>query len=227
MVAAAVAAGVVLAGCGGGGGPRPVTGEEAQQLALVRLTTYEQSPVALRLRIPGPVAATTVDAVLDFRTRRATGTYRVPGTAGAPAASGALAWDDRTVAVDPDGGGTGWARRAAGRDPLDRALLLALRLGHDRPENAQLLARGGATRLGERRLDGTSYTVFGGPHPPRRPGEAPPAGGSALSYWVDAGGGLRRVEARLTPGAPPVTVDVLGRAAPGRGTAGPQPAGSR
>ncbi|WP_328967178.1 hypothetical protein [Streptomyces sp. NBC_00239] len=234
---AALTGATALTGCGTGDGPRPVTPEEAQQLALVRLSAYEHSPAALRVRIPGPAGTTTVDGVLDYRTRRASGTYAVPGGAGSPGARGELAWDDRTVSVNPAGGSPRWSGRAYTRAPLDRALLLTLQLGHDRPENAQLLAQNGAVRLGRRQLDGVDCTVFGGPRPPRRDRAAAPA--SPLSYWVDAGGGLRRVEARLDPQGPPVTVDFRGRApAAGGGVAagaghpapavGPQrPAGSR
>ncbi|MFD7033068.1 hypothetical protein ACFWAR_34100 [Streptomyces sp. NPDC059917] len=212
----------LLTGCGDGGGQaRPVSREEAQLLALVRLSAYESSPAGMTVRVPGPAGVTVVDAVVDYRTRRASGTFSVPGR---PGVGGALAWDDGSVSVDPAGGPRRWSRRGYTRDPLDRALRLTLQLGHDRPENAQLLAQSGARWLGRRRLPGAErgegpFAVFAGPRPPRREG----AGASPLTYWVGAAGTLRRVEAHLSGEGPAATVDFTGtRAAPAAGAA-PQP----
>ncbi|WP_162689097.1 hypothetical protein [Streptomyces sp. ICC1] len=217
----------LLAGCGGGevSGEvrRPVTQDEAQLLALVRLSAYESSPAALTVRVPGPAGVTVVTGVVDYRTRRASGTFTVPGR---PAAGGALAWDAGSVSVDPAGGPRRWSRRPYTRDPLDRALLLTLQLGQDRPENAQLLAQSGAQWLGRRRLpdaDGREgggegpYEVFAGPRPPGREG----ARASPLTYWVDAKGAVRRVEARLTGEGPAATVDFTGSPAGPVAPAGP------
>ncbi|WP_330334267.1 hypothetical protein OHS33_34015 [Streptomyces sp. NBC_00536] len=226
LCAPLAAALALLSGCGAGGGGdgggRAVSQDEAQLLALVRLSAYESSPAALTVRVPGPAGVTVVEAVVDYRTRRASGTFTVPGRTGV---AGALAWDDGSVSVDPAGGPRRWSRRAYTRDPLDRALRLTLQLGHDRPENAQLLAQSGAQWLGRRSLPGADgrpegpYAVFAGPRPPRHEG----AQASPLTYWVDAKGALRRVEARLTGEGPAATVDFTGTVAGPTTSAGPQP----
>ncbi|MFJ6940427.1 hypothetical protein [Streptomyces sp. NPDC101132] len=213
---AALAASVAAGGCGGGGpGALPVTQEQAEQLSLVRLSTYEASPVGVRLRVPGPAGAVTVvEAVVDYRERRARGTYRLLAGAGGTAAAaeasrGALAWNGSTVSVGPAGASVRWSHRAYSRAPLDRMLLLVLQLGHDRPENAQLLAQSGTRWLGRRSLPGEGrFAVFAGP----RPAGAGGAGSSPLTYWVDERGGLRRVEARVHGEGAVATVDFTGPA---------------
>ncbi|MEU5434990.1 hypothetical protein AB0G73_16670 [Streptomyces sp. NPDC020719] len=211
--------------CGTGDTARPLTQEEAQRLALARLTVYETGPAAVRLRVPTADAEVGVDAVVDYAAHRASGSYSALGH------NSRVAWDQAAVSVAPGtvsagqqpvarpGAATRWSRRPYTRDPLDRALRLVLALGSDRPENAQLLAQSGPRWLGEKRLRGRVYTLFAGPRPARAPegrgartpDGAKPSGSSPVTYWVDERGALGRVEARLASGEEPMTVDFTGQ----------------
>lgn len=200
--------------CGAPDQRRPVTLEEAQRLALARLSVYESGPASVRLSVPAAGTDVGVEAVVDYAARRALGSYRALGR------DGRVAWDTAGVSVAPGehpGTAPRWSRRSYTRDPVDRALRLVLALGSDRPENAQLLAQSGPQWLGEKRLRGHTYTLFAGPRPAARAlSGAQPSGPptSPVTYWIDEKGGLGRVEAVLTGGGDPVTVDFTGRRAP-------------
>ncbi|WP_406340650.1 hypothetical protein [Streptomyces sp. NBC_00648] len=204
--------------CGAPDRRRPVTLEEAQRLALARLSVYESGPASVLLRVPAADTDVGVEAVVDYAAHRALGSYHALGR------DGRVAWDAAGVSVAPGGGrlerpgaASRWSRRSYTRDPVDRALRLVLALGSDRPENAQLLAQSGPQWLGEKRLRGHTYTLFAGPRPTTRTaGGAKPSGPptSPVTYWIDETGVLGRVEAVLTSGGDPVTVDFTGRRSP-------------
>ncbi|GAA3873757.1 hypothetical protein GCM10023084_28390 [Streptomyces lacrimifluminis] len=225
VLTAAVCAGLLLTG-GGDPGPRPLSADEAQRLALARFRTYRISPSEITVRAASGDGTAVVRAVVDHRRHRGVGWYEVTG-AGRPD-GGLLAWDRSGVAVA--GGSsptapavdalraagrlkpTAWTRRAFGAAPLDTALRLALSLGADRPDNAQLLAQSGPLRLRDERVDGRRYDVFSGPRP-RPNASASPAGPrgdrSPLSYWIDEEGGMRRVRVDLGGGRG-ITMDLGG-----------------
>lgn len=217
--------------CGAPDQHRPVTLEEAQRLALARLSVYESGPASVRLRVPAADTDVGVEAVVDYAAHRALGSYRALGR------DGRVAWDTAGVSVAPGRGGparpgaaTRWSRRPYTRDPVDRALRLVLALGSDRPENAQLLAQSGPRWLGEKRLRGHTYTLFAGPRPTTRGlrGARPSAPTvSPVTYWIDEKGALGRVEAVLTGGSDPMTVEFTGRRAPLPRGPWPSPAASR
>jgi hypothetical protein len=221
---AAACAGLLLTGVGEAG-PRPLSADEAQRLALARFRTYRISPSEITVRAPSGDGTAVVRAVVDHRRHRAVGWYEVTG-AGRPN-GGLLAWDQSGLAVAdgsptaPAAGAlraagrlkaTAWTRRAFGAAPLDTALRLALSLGADRPDNAQLLAQSGPLRLRDERVDGRRYDVFSGPRP-RPNASASPAGPrgdrSPLSYWIDEEGGMRRVRVDLGEGRR-ITMDLGG-----------------
>ncbi|MDX2543455.1 hypothetical protein ACOT81_45195 [Streptomyces sp. WI04-05B] len=219
-LAAAACAGLLLAG-GGDPGPRPLSVDEAERMALARFRTYRVSPSEITLRAASGDGSAVVRAVVDHRRHRAVGWYEVTG-AGRPG-GGLLAWDQSGLAVadgsptPPTEGAlraagrlkpTAWTRRAFGAAPLDTALRLALSLGADRPDNAQLLAQSGPLRLRDERVDGRRYDVFSGPRP-RPNASASSSARSPLSYWVDDEGGLRRVRADLGEGRT-ITMDLGG-----------------
>ncbi|KPI17158.1 hypothetical protein OK074_8249 [Actinobacteria bacterium OK074] len=214
------------AGGPGGEGGRPVSGAEAQRMALARFRTYQQSPAEVTIRVPSTGTETvTVRAIVDHRLHRAVGTFETA------TARGVIAWDQggiavtdasakapsrtpqqalrRAAALKPDR----WTRRPYTPAPLDRALRLLLSLSANRPDNAQLLAQSGPLWLREDRIGGREYGVFSGPRPRPNGTQSPTtsaSGRSPLAYWIDGEGELRRVTAEVTPGRT-VTIDVVRR----------------
>jgi hypothetical protein len=106
VVAVVVGAVVLLVSWGGAAGPRPVSEDEAQRMALARFRTYEASPSEVRVRLPlgsagsaGSSAAgtVTVRAVVDHRVHRAVGVYEAADTE--RTVRGLVAWDMEGIAV--------------------------------------------------------------------------------------------------------------------------------
>ncbi|MFJ6010827.1 hypothetical protein [Streptomyces sp. NPDC092952] len=189
-------------------GPRPVTLDEAQRLAMTRFTLYEAGTVRVDTTVEAGGGTTTVHGLVDFRTRHAVGGYTATRAGGTE--TGLIAWDTTGLAVAPgpaSAPGPGgmaatvraaaavqprsWSPRAYTGDPLDSALRLVMSLAADRPDNPQLLTRAGPRHLREETLGTTAYAVLSGP----RRGGGPRDGRSPLTYWVDGAGRLGRLEA--------------------------------
>ncbi|MFJ2895269.1 hypothetical protein ACIO87_10340 [Streptomyces sp. NPDC087218] len=215
---------------------RPVTMDEASRLGLSRLNLYQASPVTVNLTAAeGGGTVVRVKGVVDYRTHRAVGTYRITGPTGAPEPSGPatgrldhglIVWDagGLGLAPVPKGGSgppwqqaehvprSGWSARSYTADPLDAGLRLLIGLGADRPDNPLLLAQSGARWLKRDRIDGRSYDRFAGPRARgTTPGAGPENGRSPLTYWIDGEGGLRRVTMRMPGLGTPTTVEFSGR----------------
>ncbi|EMD23691.1 hypothetical protein [Amycolatopsis azurea] len=199
VVVAAVGGGVWVLTSRAEPAPRPVTLDEAARLAMARYTTFQNSPV--RVRVEAPMAGNTVvvEGVVDYRQHHAVGSYEFAGSS-----VGLVAWDDRGLAVAPGRQAdplvaagsmrpTDWSPRSYTTDPLDAGLRLSMLMGQDRPDNAQVLAEQGPRWLRAEVIDGKSYGVFAGP----RPSSANDSGQSPLTYWIDETGGLRRVTRQL------------------------------
>ncbi|WP_329582065.1 hypothetical protein OG500_19690 [Kitasatospora sp. NBC_01250] len=211
---------------------RPVTMDEASQLALSRLNLYQASPVAVTLTADeGGTVVVRVSGVVDYRSHRAAGSYETTGTGAASAAGagaldhGLIVWDDDGLGLAPVPPGdpgppwqqaehiprSGWSPRPYTADPLDAGLQLLMGLGADRPDNPLLLAQSGARWLGRDRIDGRSYDRFAGPRAQgSTPGTGSDGGRSPLTYWVDANGGLGRVTMRMPGLGTPTTVEFAG-----------------
>ncbi|MFE4588585.1 hypothetical protein [Streptomyces laurentii] len=173
---------------------RPVTTEEASRLALSRLDLYQASPVAVRLFVDeGGGVRVAVKGVVDYRTRRAVGSYTITGASGASGASaapgattatagtldrGLIVWDAGGLGLAPGPQGdvdppwsraervprSGWSPRSYTADPLDAGLQLMIGLGADRPDNPLLLAQSGARWLGREHMNGRDdYDRIAGP----------------------------------------------------------------
>jgi hypothetical protein len=180
-------------------GPRALTADEADRLAVTRFNNYDRGVVPLSLVVPtdsGQVL--TLEGRADLRKHRALASFTTDDT---PPSHGVLAWDLRTVALLPtddavDGADAGalddtlrldgWQSMGARRgDALATALVIALNLAADRPENAQLLRQNGAQWLGETDLDGTAVTLMSA---------APEGETQAVTYYVDPRGNLLRAD---------------------------------
>lgn len=229
---------------GGGDGPRAITSSEAERLAVARFHAYENGPHRITLKIDDGGDSYEVRGLIDYRKHRAVGTYAA-GEPGPRQQKGLIAWDASGLAVATDAKGTSpssktaeitraaakvphglWSPRAYAGYPLDVALRVAMALGADRPDNAQLLAQSGPRYLGKSTLRGTSYARISGPRPkPQQGGAAAsrsgapatpsprPTGTSPLTYWVDEDGELGRLEIRSGGVERPVTVDFTGHEA--------------
>lgn len=234
----------VLAATGPSEGPRPVTTEEAEQLAFSRFGLFEQSPLEVEAEVPMGDSSLRVRALVDYRAHRAVGSYTAGG------AKGLLAWDATGLAVAKGEAGPAtaavaaagklpsraWSPRAYSTDPLDAALRIAMALGSDRPDNPQLLAQQGAMRLGEEQLDGATYRLYSGPRPAansaRRGASAAPSGAgrpapavrpparSPLTYWIGEDRNLRRVVIQPAQGGAPSRIE-FGRTAKAKVPEGP------
>lgn len=211
---------------------RPVTMDEASQLALSRLNLYQASPVAVTLTAAeGGAVVVRVTGVVDYRTHHAVGSYETTGTTGAsgtpagPLDHGLIVWDSDGLGLAPAPQGdtsppwqqaehiprSGWSPRSYTADPLDAGLQLLIGLGADRPDNPLLLAQSGARWLGRDRIDGRSYDRIAGPRAQgSTPGTGPDGGQSPLTYWVDGNGGLGRVTMRMPGLGTPTTVEFAG-----------------
>ncbi|MFB7470055.1 hypothetical protein [Kitasatospora sp. NPDC056184] len=203
-------------------GERPVTVDEASRLALSRLNLFQASPVAVKLTAAeGGGVEVRVEGVVDYRTRRGTGSYRITGANG-PLDHGLVVWDAGGLGLAPEPAGAdgpawkqaehiprqGWSPRTYTADPLDAGLQLIAQLGADRPDNPLLLAQSGARWLGRERLDGRDVDRFSGP---RAQGSAPDGERSPLTYWVDGDGGLRKLTMRMPGLGTPTAVEFGGR----------------
>lgn len=215
--AAAVAiASAFLAGCGADtadDGPRAVTTEESQLLAIARFTNFDVGTRHVEAALSDAGFDLTITGYFDYRNQ--TGYV---GLAEGGQRNSLLLWREHTIyahapvsaslVLPPpdaaDGPGAEWG--SAGLDPtastLHAVLILIAELGNDRPDNPLLLQQGGAQWLRTDTVRGTSVTVFAGP-------TTTDAGGNAvesrLRYWVTDEGLLLRVEALL--GDDWVTVD--------------------
>lgn len=215
LVGAALVAG--LAGCAPTATPepaessRPVTTEEAELLAIVRFGNFDAGARSVAAAFVDQGHEIGLVGWVDYTTHTGFGLLTVDGTP-----DRRLIWDGAVVATDPATGDApltvptsveGWSGRVidASGTPLEALLLVLAKLGSDRPENPLLLQQGGALWLASQNIGDTPVTVFAGPAEGAVDGEIVDDTASAVRYWVDADGLLRRLEVRL--GATWATVD--------------------
>jgi hypothetical protein len=81
-------------------------------------------------------------------------------------------------------------------------LLIALSLGSDRPDNAELLPQNGAAWAGQDQVSGHQVDVMTGPAARGRPGTE-----GNVRYWIDPDGTMHRVQADVASEPQPVIID--------------------
>jgi hypothetical protein len=217
MITALVAS-VLLAACGSAPEPHALTENQAELLAVVRFTNYDDHLVAFHGGIPSAAGTLELAGRLDFVRSVGYATLRTDGVSGYGSA-GVLQWTRNSLAflegaaqaTDPPPSGQ-WQLRAlqVPGGELDTALVLLLGLGNDRPDNAQLLRQSDARWLRSDTVDGRPVDVFEGPHAADRAATGAPR----LRYWVGDDARLRRVEARIGTARDPATFDFTSGAAP-------------
>lgn len=209
------------AGCGGsddGPGtdagddqPRGLTVEEAERLAVVRFANYRRGGAPFLATVPTGDQVLALDGLVEFRDHHAIASF---ATDDAPPAFGVLAASfdavgllgtDVAVGADelaqyataPD---DAWQTHAPDTDdPLDQLFMVLLNLGFDRPENAQLLRQNGAEWLGSSSVDGVAVDLM----------SPTPEAERTLVYYVDADGGLHRVDITLPGSDETATIQIL------------------
>ncbi|RKT54222.1 hypothetical protein C8E97_2837 [Saccharothrix australiensis] len=193
-------------------GPRALTSDEANRLAITRFRNYEAGGRAVTITVPTTAGGLVVTGAVDFRAGLGYGVVR--GTGRDTSSDGLIQWNATTVFVHPVADapaeapasppGAGWHRRSllTAGSSLDSALLIALGLGSDRPDNAELLPQNGAAWVGRDEVGGHRVDVLSGPAARGRPGTA-----GNVRYWVDQDGTMHRVRADVASEPQPVVIE--------------------
>lgn len=171
-----------------------------------RLSTFERGVVPMTITYASPQARLILTGAFDYRNDQGWVIARDPN--GGPAAT--IAWDADSVAIFKGGpvgsSGTvpsqGWTVRpmTATASTLDAALLVALNLGSDRPDNPQLLRNNGATWEGRTTIDGVQVDRITGPIPAG-------ASKSYMTYFITDNGEILRARGQLDTDAE-ATIDL-------------------
>lgn len=210
--AVAVAAFLVAGGGSGPGGPRALTSDEANRLAITRFRNYQAHGRAVTITVPGTAGGLTVTASVDYRGKLGYGV--VHGAGRDTSSDGLIEWSTAAVLVHPMAHApahapaspprSGWYRRPlqSSGNSLDSSLAIALGLGSDRPDNAQLLPQNGAAWWGRDRVHGHRADIMTGPSSRDRSGTA-----GNVRYWVGPDGTMYRVRATVNSASRPVDID--------------------
>lgn len=197
-------------------GPRALTSDEVNRLAITRFRNYQAGGRAVTITVPTTAGGLVVTGSVDYRAGLGYGV--VHGTGRDTSGEGLIQWTTTAVFVHPmaeapaqapaSPPGSGWHRRELRESgsALDSALLIALSLGSDRPDNAELLPQNGAAWVGRDQVGGHRVDVMSGPAARGKPGTA-----GNVRYWVDAEGTMHRVEADVESEPRPVVVEFDGR----------------
>ncbi|MFF8996524.1 hypothetical protein [Streptomyces achromogenes] len=192
-------------------GPRALTEDEANRLAITRFRNYEARGRALTITVPGTAGGLTVTGSVDYRGKIGYGVVR--GTGRGASSDGLIQWTATSVYVHPLANPpahapaspprSGWYDRPlqASGSALDSSLAIALKLGSDRPDNAELLPQNGAAWWGRDRVDGHRVDVMTGPSSPDRSNTA-----GNVRYWVGPDGTMYRVRADVDSEERPVVI---------------------
>lgn len=213
VVAVAVVVAVLVAGSGSAPtGPRPLTSDEANRLAITRFRNYQAGGRAVTITVPGTAGGLVITGSIDYRTKLGYGV--VHGTGRDTSSDGLIEWTATTVLADPMAGTpaaapaappvSGWYGRPlrTSGSALDSSLAIALGLGSDRPDNAELLAQNGATWLGHTQVDGRQVDIMTGPKARAGTGTA-----GAVRYGIGPDGTLYQVQADVESEPQPAVID--------------------
>ena len=207
-----MAAFLVVGGGSDPSGPRALTPDEVNRLAMTRFRNYEAHGRAVTITVPGTAGGLTVTGSVDYRRKLGYGV--VHGTGRDTSSDGLIEWTARSVVVLPMANAperapaspprSGWYSRPlqSSGSSLDSSLAIALSLGMDRPDNAQLLPQNGAAWWGRDQVDGHRVDVMTGPSSRDRSGTA-----GSVRYWVGSDGTMYRVRVSVGSEARPVVID--------------------
>ncbi|MGO4417731.1 hypothetical protein AB4Z54_02865 [Streptomyces sp. MCAF7] len=215
-------------------GPKELTSDQANRLAVTRFLNYQAGGRAVTINVPGTAGGLTVTGSIDYRGKIGYGV--VHGTGRDTSSDGLIEWTATTVYVHPMTDapakaparppGSGWVSRPLQKygSSLDSSLTIALKLGNDRPDNAELLPQNGAAWVGQDRLDGHQVDIMTGPNAARAKTGASGASGTsgtasaaptsdtagaggAVRYWIGSDGTMYRVRVGVASASEPVVID--------------------
>ncbi|MGA6156619.1 hypothetical protein ACPEIC_25040 [Stenotrophomonas sp. NPDC087984] len=202
-------------------GPKTLTSDQANRLAVTRFLNYQAGGRAVTIDVPNTAGGLTITGSIDYRGKVGYGV--VHGTGRDTSSDGLIQWTATTVFVHPMANtpakaparppGSGWYRRPLQNSgsSLDSSLAIALKLGSDRPDNAELLPQNGAAWVGQDRLDGHQVDIMTGPSARATSGTAGavPTSGSAgaVRYWLGSDGTMYRVRVGVASAPQPVVID--------------------
>ncbi|MCP2164834.1 hypothetical protein [Goodfellowiella coeruleoviolacea] len=193
-------------------GPRPLTSDEANRLAMTRFRNYEAGGRAVTITVPTTAGGLVITGSVDYRAQLGYGV--VHGTGRDTSSDGLIQWSTSTVFVHPMANapaeapaappGSDWHHRPlqTSGSSLDSSLLIALSLGSDRPDNAELLRQNGAAWVGSDQVADHQVDVMSGPAAAGRPSTA-----GNVRYWIDSDGTTHRVQADVASEPQPVVID--------------------
>ncbi|WP_340688744.1 hypothetical protein LCL61_34490 [Amycolatopsis coloradensis] len=193
-------------------GPRALTSDEVNRLAITRFRNYEAGGRAVTITVPTTAGGLVITGSIDYRAKLGYGVVR--GTGRDTSGDGLIQWNTTTVFVHPMANapteapasppGSAWHRRPlqTSGSSLDSSLLIALSLGSDRPDNAELLPQNGAAWVGPDQVSGHRVDVMSGPGTPAKPGTA-----GNVRYWIGSDGTMHRVQADVASEPRPVAID--------------------
>ncbi|MEU8686682.1 hypothetical protein [Streptomyces sp. NPDC048611] len=207
-----MAAFLVADGDSGPSGPRALTSDEVNRLAITRFRNYQAHGRAVTITVPGTAGRLIITGSVDYQGKRGYGV--VHGTGRDTASDGLIGWTATSVSVHPMANAPAHAPASPPRSAwhsrpllssgsaLDSSLTIALKLGSDRPDNAQLLPQNGAAWWGRDQVDGHPVDVMTGPSSPDRSGTA-----GNVRYWVGSDGTMYRVRVSVASESQPVLID--------------------
>jgi hypothetical protein len=193
-------------------GPRALTSDEVNRLAITRFRNYEAEGRAVTITVPSTAGELVITGSVDYRARIGYGV--VHGTGRDSSSDGLIQWNTTTVFFHPMANApteapasppeSGWHRRSlqTSGSSLDSSLLIALGLGSDRPDNAELLPQNGAAWVGQDQVGGHQVDVMTGPAARAKPGTA-----GNVRYWIGSDGTMYRVQASVASAPRPVVLD--------------------
>ena len=203
---------LLTVGSSGPDGPRALTSDEANQLAITRFRNYEAHGRAVTITVPSTAGGLVVTGSVDYRGKLGYGV--VHGSGRGTSSDGLIEWTATSVFFHPMGNApahapasppaSGWYGRPlqSSGSSLDSSLTIALGLGSDRPDNAQLLPQNGAAWWGRDEVDGHRVDVMTGPSSRARSGTA-----GSVRYWVGSDGTMYRVRVSVGSEPQPVVID--------------------
>ncbi len=171
----------------------------------------------MTITVPSTAGGLTITGSIDYRAKLGYGVVR--GAGRDTSSDGLIEWTTTTVLVHPmtstpaqapaSPPGSEWFSRPlqTSGSSLDSALAIALSLGSDRPDNAELLPQNGAALVGQDQLDGHQVNIMTGPNAHTQTGTAETGTAGNVRYWIGADGTMYRVQASVASESQPMVID--------------------